>query len=98
MNYPEQSGLPVELFCNFVDGKPHISSKHDHNKNNFFKSYILPYSEHYHPLPSVPQIKVIKAEASREKKRALGKERMEVPGTEQRWATFLWNKNWASKK
>lgn len=37
MNYPERSGLPVELFCNFVDGKPHISSKHDHNKKNFSK-------------------------------------------------------------
>lgn len=36
MNYPEQFGLPVELFCNFVDGKPHILSKHDHNKKNFF--------------------------------------------------------------
>lgn len=34
-------------------------------KNFFFKSYFLLYSKHYHPLPSVPQIKVIKAEASR---------------------------------
>ena len=54
----------MELFCNFVDGKPHISSKHDRNKNNFLKTDILPDSKHYHPLPSVPQIKVIKAEAS----------------------------------
>lgn len=69
MNYPERSGLPVELFCNFVDGKPHISSKHDHNKKNFSKkkkrSDFLSYSKHSHSLPSVPQIKVIKTEASR---------------------------------
>lgn len=66
MNYPERSGLPVELFCNFVDGKPHISSKLDHNKKIFFlkRSYFLSYSKHYHSFPSVPQIKVIKAEAS----------------------------------
>lgn len=38
MNYPEQFGLPEELFCNFVDGKPHILSKHDHNKKNFLKN------------------------------------------------------------
>lgn len=60
----------MELFCNFVDGKPHISSKHDHNKKNFSKkkkkrSDFLSYSKHYHSLPSVPQIKVIKTEASR---------------------------------
>lgn len=68
MNYPERSGLPVELFCNFVDGKSHISSKHDHNKKNFSpkkRSDFLSYSKHYHSLPSVPQIKVIKTEASR---------------------------------
>lgn len=43
MNYPERSGLPVELFCNFVDGKPHISSKHDHNKKNFFENELFSF-------------------------------------------------------
>lgn len=63
-DYSDWSGLPVELFCNFVDGKPHISSKHDHNEMNFLKSYFLPYSKHFHPLPGVSQIKAIMAEAS----------------------------------
>lgn len=65
MNYSDWSGLPVELFCNFVDGKPHISSKHDHNEMNFLKSYFLLHSKHFHPLPSVSQIKAITAGASR---------------------------------
>lgn len=88
MNYPEPSGLPVELFCNFVDGKPHISSKHDHNKNDFFKSYFLPYSKHSHPLPSVPQIKVIKAEASRRSDMLPGRRECRSLGLEKDGLTF----------
>lgn len=78
----------MELFCNFVDGKPHISSKHDHNKKNFLRKSFLPYSKHYHPLPSVPQIKVIKAEASRRSDVLGGRRESRSLGLEKDGLTF----------
>lgn len=88
---------PSGIVLNFVDGKPHISSKHDHNKKNFWR--FRPFSKHAHPLPSIPQIKAMKAEASRRgvvlwqagvgECRSLGLEKDGLT---------LWNKNWMNKK
>jgi hypothetical protein len=52
------------------------------------KSYFLPYSKHYHPLPSVPQIKAIIAKTSRRSKGLWGSRGCRSPGLEKNGLTL----------
>lgn len=88
MNYSEWAGLPVGLFCNFVDGESRISSKQDHNKMTLRKKKVILYSKHYHPLSRVPQINVIKAEASRRSNMLWGSGECRVLGLQKDATTF----------